>query len=217
MFSIYPKAAPTFRGSILSANLDKGVKGKDFQSRKERLLILLHLLKDRQDLKEKQILSLRDAVLVSRDKEKALKLLKSFAKGGKDGWLSVLWNGRKTVLSEEEVMWRDANTYATKVSDANFLSYLRTIPDANYLHNAAVKCENAAYGDLTTQLDSLVSGISQQILSIQKEECDKQVQREVKNEEEKELKVSRVEFVRQIEDLSKGHSGSYVACSSGDE
>ena len=35
---------------------------------------------------------------------------------------------------------------------------------------------------------------------IEKDGCDTQLQREVKSEEEKELKVSQVEFIRKIED-----------------
>ena len=60
----------------------------------------------------------------------------------------------------------------------------------------------------------MVSGISQQILSIQKDGFDIQLQREVKSEEEKELKVSRVELVRKIEDLCRERSRSCVVYSS---
>ena len=83
-----------------------------------------------------------------------------------------------------------------------------------FSHNAAaVECETA-YHCFTTQLDSMVSGISQQILSIQKDRFDTQLQREVKSEEEKELKVSRVEFVQKIEDLCRERSRSCVVYSS---
>ncbi|KAI9462918.1 hypothetical protein BJY52DRAFT_1221931 [Lactarius psammicola] len=193
VFIIYPKAASTFQSSILAANLNKGIRGNDFQYRKARMLILLYLLKNYPDLNVQQTRSLCDAILVNYDRKKALKLLKSFAKGEKGNWLTdtvadtvaVFWKGKEAVVSKEEAMWKDANNYATSISDANFLSYVRTIPDANHLHDAAVECERAAYDCLTTQLDSLVSVISHQILSIQIEECNKQVQREVKNEEEK--------------------------------
>ncbi|KAI9450278.1 hypothetical protein BJY52DRAFT_1215556, partial [Lactarius psammicola] len=210
VFSIYSKTVSIFRRSILAANFDKGVKGKDFQYRKERMLILLYLFKNYQDLNAHQARSLCDAILFNWDRQKTLKLLKSFAKGEKSLLYSVFWKGREAVVSKEEAMWRDANNYATSISDARFLSYVKTFTDAHILHDAAVECEQAAYDCLTTQLDSLVSGISHQVLSIQIEECDKQVQREVKNEEEKELKISRVEFVQQIGYLSKEHSRSRI-------
>ena len=82
-----------------------------------------------------------------------------------------------------------------------------------FSHNAAVECETA-YHCFTTQLDSMVSGISQQILSIQKDRFDTQLRCEVKSEEEKELKVSRVKFVRKIEDLCRERSRSCVVYSS---
>jgi hypothetical protein len=72
------------------------------------------------------------------------------------------------VLPKVGAMWREAHNYATSISDLRFLSYLKTISVANFLHDAAVKCEETAYGCLTMQLDSLVPVISQQILSIQK-------------------------------------------------
>ncbi|KAI9449771.1 hypothetical protein BJY52DRAFT_1227584 [Lactarius psammicola] len=62
--------------------------------------------------------------------------------------------------------------------------------DLDFLCDAAAECEKIAYGCPTTQLDSLVSIISQQILLIQKVGCNTQVQCEVKDEEEKELNAT---------------------------
>ncbi|KAH8977868.1 hypothetical protein EDB86DRAFT_3091364 [Lactarius hatsudake] len=208
LFSIYPKAAQTFQGSIRAANLDKGIKSTDFQFKKERLLILYYLLENYEGLSTSQTRSLGDAVLVGRDKQKTLGLLKSFAKEEQGGWFSVPGGNKKSPLSKEEAMWRAANNYATSISDSRLLSHIKDIPASDYLHDAAVECEETAYDCLTTQLESLVSGISQQILSTQNDECDRQVQQEVKSEAEKELKVSRAEFVQQIEDLCRERSRS---------
>jgi hypothetical protein len=79
-----------------------------------------------------------------------------------------------------------------------------------------VEAEESAYACLAKRIESLVgSGIHQQILSILKEECNKQAQREVKSEEDEELRILRYDFVRQIEDLSRERSKSYVPISSG--
>ena len=206
MFSMYPEAKSVFLDAIQAANLDNGISGKGtvFHFRKERLLILLHLLKTYKDLNLRRTIYLRDAVLDNKDSQKALKLLKSFSKGEKAAWRSVLWKGR------EEALWRDAIDYSTSLSDSRFLSYVKTFPIASFLHDAAAKCEEAAYDCLRAQLNSLVFGISQKILSIQREDRDKQVKCEVDNEEEKELKVSRSEFVRKVEDLSRARSKSCV-------
>ena len=213
LFSIYPKAESTFRSSIRAANLDKGIKGTDFQSKKERALMLYYLLGKCKGLKESQIRSLADAILVKRSKQKSLDLLKSFAKEEKP-WYSVSWGlvSIKPQVPQEETMWRNAHNYATTISDSRFLSNVKDIPvgDSKLSHDIAAECEETAYDCLKTQLDSLASGISQQILSTQKEELDRQLEREVKSEEEKELKVSRAEFVRRVEDLCRERSRSWV-------
>ncbi|KAH9031719.1 hypothetical protein EDB84DRAFT_1578728 [Lactarius hengduanensis] len=208
LFSIYPKAAQTFRGSIRAANLDKGIKSTDFQIKKERLLILYYLLENYEGLSANQTRALGDAVFVEWDKQKVLTLLKSFAKEERSGWFST-----KGVLSKEEAMWRASNNYATTISDSRFLSHLKTLSSRDFLHDTAVECEETAYDCLTKQLDPLVSSICQQIFSIpgREEECDQQVQLEAKREEEKELKVSRAELVQQIEDLCRECSRSGIS------
>ena len=206
IFSHYPKAESIFRYSIRTANLDKGIIETDFQSKKERMLRMLYLLTSYKDLTTHQIRFLCNAVLVVGDKQKTLELLRSFAMVG---------NKMFTHLEEDDI-WEDADSYAASFSDSRFLSYVKTIPAADFLHNAAVECEETAYDCLTTQLDSLVHETSVQIVSIQKEECDRQAQREAKNEEEKakELKDCHAKLVRQIEELSRRRSRSYVTCSS---
>ena len=207
VFSIYPDAESTFLDAMKDANFENGIKGPDFHFRKERFLILLHLIKSYPKLDKQRILSLRDAILDNKNNQKALKLLRSFAKG-KATWRAVVWKGKETVLPNEEALWRDANNYASSLSDSRFLSYVKTFPDTNYLHNAGVKCEEAAYTCLRTHLDSLVSRISQKILSIQEEECNKQVTCEVNNDEDKELQVSRANFVQKVEDLCRERPNS---------
>jgi hypothetical protein len=134
LFSIYPKAASSFRGSIRAANLDKGIKGTDFQSKKERILILYYLFENYKGLNAKQTRSLGDAVLLNRDKQKTLGLLKSFSKAdNKGGWFSVIWGARRPLLSKEEAMWRNAHNYASSISDVRFLSYLKTVPATHFL------------------------------------------------------------------------------------
>ena len=189
------------------ANIDNGIKGKEFHSRKERLLILLHLLCNYPRLDRQQNVYLRDAVLNSEDNQEALRLLKSFATENVP-WRSVFWRGQETLVPREEAMWRDANDFATSIPDWRFLTYAKAFPAASFFHDAAVDCEKAAYTCLRTQLDSLVSEISQKIFWIQEEERKMKVACEVENEEEKELKASRIEFVRKIEELSRERSKS---------
>lgn len=208
VFSIYQGANTTFLDAMSPENIDNGIKGTDFHSKKERLLTLLHLLDYYPNLTTQQIRSLSGAVLDNKDNKFALKLLKSFSKGEKTDRHSVFWRGKDRVLSEEEAMWKNANDYALSLSYSRFLSYVAQFPAAHYLHDAVVKSEEAAYTCLRTYLDSQVAAISQKILPIRKEEREEQVRREVENEEQEELKASRLEFVRKIEDLCRERSES---------
>ena len=205
MFSIYPEAKITFLDAMSPENIDNGMKGTDFHFKKKRLLILLYILKSYPNLTTRQTRSLRDAVLDNKDNQNALNLLKSFSKGEKAKWNLVF---RRRSDAKEEAMWKSANDYATSVSSSRFLSYVLTFPATNYLHDAAVKSEEAAYTCLRTYLDSQVTAISQKILSFQIEESNKQIRLEVENEMQEELKDSRIEFVRKVEDLSRERSRS---------
>ena len=186
-----------------AANLDKGIEGPDFQSKKERTLILYNLLDNLKGLKEEQVRSLADAILVKGDKQKVLGLLKGLTKEDRR-WHSVPWGSSRSLVSKEEAMWRNAIKYASTITDSVFLSHLKTKQQSIVLgglaNDIAAECVKTAYDCLTAQLDSFVSGTSQQILSIQKEESDRQVQRKLKSEEDEELKASRAEFVRRTED-----------------
>ncbi|KAN0136073.1 hypothetical protein V8E53_005933 [Lactarius tabidus] len=216
LFSIYPKAASMFRGSIRAAKLYKGIKGTDFELKKERILVLHYFVDNYKSLNAKQIRSLGDAVLVSGDKQKTLDILKSFSKEERRSpfYFSGILGGRPETTrftlpkeAKEEKMWRNAHKYAWEIDHVRFLSYLKTIPATGFLYDAAVECEKTAYDCLTKQLDSLVSGISEHILSIHGEECAKQIQRD-KDEEEMELETSRAEFVQKIEYFCQEHSRS---------
>ena len=113
-------------------------------------------------------------------------------------------------LTREEALWRDANYYASSVSDSCFFSQLVTTPIDECLHDATVEAEETAYTCLRKLIESLVDGIGQQFITIQKAECDKQIKRAITSEEDKELGALRANFVHGIEDLSRERSRSYV-------
>jgi len=105
-------------------------------------------------------------------------------------------------------MLREANNFATSVSDTRFLSLLNAARVHECLRDAVADAEETACACLRNQVESLVDGIGQQIFTIQKAECEKQIQREVTSGGEKELGVLRSEFVHQIEDLTRDRSRS---------
>jgi len=239
VFRTYPKAEQIFRDNIRAANLGKGIRASEFQIQKERILILHYLLMNINGLDRDQTQSLADAVLIRRDRRAILDLLKCLVNADKSGASNgllnsakenlktpfgmsdegsggsrrILWGSKSTKLMREETLWREANNFASSVSDSDFLTQLKTAVLDECLCDATAKAEEAAYVCLTTAVKSLVSGIGQQILSVRKGECDKQIQREVGNaeeREERELRILRSDFVRQIEDLTRKRSRSYV-------
>ena len=220
LFRIYPKAEKIFRDIIRAAKLENGIKGTEFQFRKERILILDHLLTNVNGLDRDQTQTLMDAVLISPDMHTFIRLLKGAAKGDKSGasstggFLALEAKERFTTfgrhkMSKEEFLWRAAHN-PVSVSDNDFLQQLKTATFDECLRDPAVKAEETAYACLRTQVDSLVAGFGHQILSMQKGACDRQIQREINVEEERELGSLRADFVRKIEDLTRQRSRSYV-------
>jgi hypothetical protein len=210
---------------IRTANLAKCIKSTEFQFKKERILIVHHLLTSIDGLDGDQIRTLADAVLNRRDMQTTMQLLKAAAKGNKSGasgsffgfltpakdlMPSVTWGKQSSRGTKEEGLWRAANNFASLVSDSDFLGRLKTATLNECLRDAAVEAEEAAYACLSTVVDSLVAGFGQQILSMQKGDCDRQIQREVNSGADSELGALRTHFVSQIEDLSRQRSRSYV-------
>jgi hypothetical protein len=186
---------------------EKGIKLPEFQSQKQRLLTLHYLLEHTEGLSASQIQSLADAVFGSQDRRKILTLLKDKGKTATSFFSSMF---QRTNLTKEETLWREAYNFATtQVSDSRFLSDFMN-PLNSCLYRATAEAEETAYAWLAKQIGPLESLIQRQILTIQKEECNKQAQREVKSEEDRELRRLRSDFVRQIEDLSRERSKSYV-------
>ena len=194
----------------------------DFQFKKGRILVLYHLLENINGLDSSQVRTLADAVLIHRNNQAILGLLKVAEKDDKGSTSGGYFNaakervknslgiGKGSKSTREETMWREANNFATSVSDTRFLSELNTARVHECLRGAVAEVEETAFACLRNQVDSLVDGIGQQIFTTQKAECEKQIQREVTSGEEKELGVLRSGFVHQIEDLTRDRSRSYV-------
>jgi hypothetical protein len=176
---------------------------------------------------------LANAVLDRRDPQTVLGLLKDFGtrdNGDASGGILKAVRERVTTtlkttlrfgdeggrgsksfkLTKEEMMWRDANNAASLVSDSRFLSQLNDMATHECLRDATLEAEEAAYAYLPTVIETLVGGIGQQILLAQKQECDKQIEREFTSEGDREFGTLRSDFVRQIEDLSRERTSSYV-------
>ncbi|KAI0292593.1 hypothetical protein B0F90DRAFT_1645427, partial [Multifurca ochricompacta] len=210
---IYPRAAQMLHDGIHAARLDSGIGDPEFQFKKTRFYFLRDLLRseDTKNLKTDEIEALVGTVLGSRDMQSTLSSLKNFGKDDKDGgaFQSLkVWIGKAFKRSEGE-LWKEASNHASKVSDSYFLLRYRATGTNDHLYNAVVDATTTACSCLAKLVEFLVSMISQQILSTQKEECNKQVQRASQSAKDKDLETLRSNFVRQIEDLSRERSTSY--------
>lgn len=193
-----------------------------FKIKKGRILILKYLLENTNGLDRDQIRNLVDAVLIRRDLQGVLGLLKLAGKKDKGSTSNSSVNSareprkinfgtaKRSEPTREEAMWREANNAAGSVSDSHFLSQLQAAPVHEYLKDAIVDAEETAYVYLRNLVESLVDDTGKQIFSIQKEECDRQILRDITSGEEKELGILRSEFVHHIEDSSREHCRSYV-------
>jgi hypothetical protein len=209
LFLLYPRIEQSLWGNVRGADLVTCLKASDFQFKKKRMMFLHLLNSDSQDAKGLSAdlaRSVADAVLGQRDEKSALAALEAFGKDDKGlfSWLPSLF---KTSRGKEG-LWETASRRALSVSDLQFLSDLETLPVDHYLHEAAVEVEETAYALIAKQVDSVVSGVSRQILLTQKKECDKQVQREVDSEEAGEVHSLWSKFVHQVKDVSAQRSTS---------
>jgi hypothetical protein len=211
LFRISPKAEQTFRDNILIASLEKGIQYPEFQFKKELILILYYLLENINDLDRGQIRNLANAVLY-RGKSAALKLLK-VAEIKDNGRTSGLFKSSIGISNgieptREEALWRDANNFASSISDSRFFSQLNTTLVDECFHDAIVDAEETAHGYLRRLVESLVRGIGQRMFPIRQGDCEKEVEREITSGQDKELGILRSDFVQQVEDLSRERSRS---------
>ena len=203
----------TLLGHIRGADLGSSLKASEFQFKKKRIMFLHLLNQDSQDAKglsTELTRSVADAVLGQQDERSALAALETIGKDDKSifSWLPSLFRTSRG----KEGLWESASRRALLVSDSQFLSELKTVSADHYLHEATIDVEGTAYALLKKQVDSLVSGISRQILLTQKKECDKQVHREVDTEEAREVRTLWSKFVHKVKDVSALRSTSYVSC-----
>ena len=171
-------------------------------------LQLLNQESHAKDLSADLTRSVGDAILGQHDEKGILATLEKIRKDNK----SVVSRKPSFLRSSsgDEWLWESAKKRARSIADSQFLLELKTIPVDHHLHDVAIDVEGTAYDILTKQIDNSVSGIGQQILSMQKQESDKQVQREAGNEEAQEVQILWSKFVHRVRDESTRRFTSYA-------
>jgi hypothetical protein len=211
MFLKFPRLEQQTWGKTRGADLGKCLAASEFQFKKKRIIFLQLLDKGphaAKGLTADLSRSVRDAVLNQPDEKGVLATLEKFRKGDKGVRIRI--PSFLNSSSGEEGLWENAKNRASSISDSQFLLELKTIPDDHYLHDVAIDVERTAYDILIKHVDSSVSAIARQILSMQKQESDKQVQREAESKEAQQVQILWSKFVRQVKGVSTQRFKSYV-------
>ena len=214
LFILYSTMEQALKNAIRDADIESSLAVPTFQFKKQRIELLRHLHSDSRrttGVSTDLIRHVADAVLRQQDERGILMVLENFEMDERS-----IKSRMKSFLrssTEEEELWLASGKRASSLSDSEFLSGLRTIPVDHYLHEAAIDIEEAAYAILARQVYNLTAGVVREtILSTQKNECCKQIQRENEIKEDEELKVLWSNFVRQVKDVSTQSSTLYVPC-----
>ncbi|KAH9029436.1 hypothetical protein EDB85DRAFT_2251894, partial [Lactarius pseudohatsudake] len=185
-------------GRTRGADLEKCLKASEFQFKKKRMTFLQLLNSASQDAKgpspDPICRSVADAVLSQQDEKSISEILENFRKDDK-GIVSRIPGLFRS--SREEGLWESAKKRAKSIPDSQFVLELNTIPFDHYLHDAAIDVVETAYDFLKKQVDTTVPVISREVLSTQKQELEKQIERKVKIEEAGEVQILWSNFVRQ--------------------
>ena len=211
LFILYSTMEKALKNAIRDADIESSLAVPTFQFQKQRIELLRHLHSDSRrttGVSTDLIRHMAEAILKQQDERGILTVLEDFEmdeRGIKSRMKSFLRS------STEEELWLAAGKRASSLSDSEFLSGLRTIPVDHYLHEAAFDIEETAYAILARQVYNLMAGVVREtILSTQKSQCYKQIQRENEIKEDEELKVLWSKFVRQVKDVSTQSSALCV-------
>ena len=214
LFILYPTMEKALKNAIRDADMESSLAVPTFQFKKQRIELLRILHSDScrtTGVSTDLIRHVADAVLGEQDERGILTALETFEMDERS-IKSRMKNFIRSSTGEEE-LWLAAGKRASSLSDSDFLSGLRTTPVDNYLHEAAIDVEEEAYAILARRVYNLVTGVVRRtILSTQKKQCDKQVQRENEIKEDEELKILWSTFVRQVKEVSTQNSTLYVPC-----
>ncbi|KAI9444004.1 hypothetical protein H4582DRAFT_2189914 [Lactarius indigo] len=210
LFLVFPRLEQKLLGKIRGADFEKCLKASEFQFKKKRMTFLQLLNSASQDAKgpspDPTRQSVADAVLSHQNEKGILEILEKFRKDDK-GIVSRI-PGLFRPSSGEEGLWESAKKRAKSISDSQFILGLKTIPLDHYLHDAATDVIETAYDFLKKQVDTTVPVISREVLSAQKQEHEKQIERKVKIGEAGEVQSLWSYFVRQVKDVSTQRSTS---------
>ena len=113
------------------------------------------------------------------------------------GWGSLFSDGSGDTLN------RDMRMFAGNIPDSQFLLDLNGTSDTD-TRATIQEIEAFAHAQLATVIDTMVKGITRDVLEMQVDSCTRSMQHEMESEVRKLLKSALAEFIRDVNALSSG-------------
>lgn len=202
LVAIHPRIGELFKDALKKVKTDLGsIPG--FRQPKLRLSIILGLLSRIEDLSEVDRREVLDHIIEGGD---IRELRRAFGEPMDPNtvvaWTSGLLYGRS--LQVDQNILDRSRQVVNNVSDPDFLARLpelvRRVPTLT--NNVADLAKNAH-----AHFDAVITKVHKQLSirasAIQEEDCKKQIERGATKKEEEELKVSRLQLIHEIEEVSK--------------
>jgi hypothetical protein len=190
------------------------VKGSDFKFLKERLLLVRHLLGKNQELDPEKRAELIQTLFSEGSLNEAQKLLPNPDKKKDYGLitkslriLQPLFGGQSSMEPEEESLKREMKKIASAISDSEFLLGLESMK-IDGLQCAIQDAETLAHASLSSSIDDTVTKLTNAVLHMQQDSCNKEIQKEILTKEARALGKSLVYFIRDLNAKSAGRKKS---------
>jgi hypothetical protein len=202
LFILYPRMERALKDAIRAVDIEGFLTVPEFQFKKKRVQLLRLLQSGSRHttgLSTDLIRHVADGVLRQQDERSILAFLETLPVDER-GILSRMRGALRSSTGEEE-LWLAASKRASSLSDSGFLSDLRTIPVDNYLHEAAIDVEEAAYAILAREVDTLVAGTAREtIVARQDALCTSSVKPQIKVRSFDRLRKERRERASRAQD-----------------
>ncbi|TFY77300.1 hypothetical protein EWM64_g6712 [Hericium alpestre] len=219
MCTIYPKVGAYFKEALQETKLDT-IKSTDFRAIKERLLVLYTLFRTHKSMSQSTRSELVSVVLNDGNFQNLSRVLDGNprAKGGVfvtiATTMSYFWGSSPdSSKSETDALVKEARGVVFELSDAEFLrksAESKKQEDQPLIKSAVADITQIARDQLIKTLSGVHKKILHRTIFLQREECQKQLEREVKNEDALALHEARAAFLRQIAERSQAQSNLFT-------
>jgi hypothetical protein len=184
------------------------IKGPEFKSLKERLIVVRHLLEKHPEVGPGKRAELIQAVLSEDNLQRAQQIFPNSDRNNlnQSGKTPSLWSTFTGLLlgskaTDEESLRTDVKKITSCTSDSNFLLQLKGVDDRD-LEAAIQVAVDLACMQLASSIDTAVKKMTYAVLRMQVDECIRSMQREIEMEEQKELGGTLAGFIHAINEVS---------------